>query len=31
VPVSGARVAAARTAEAAISAATTISIYTVHP
>ncbi len=31
VPVSGARVAAARTAEAAISTATAISIYTVHP
>jgi polysaccharide biosynthesis/export protein len=31
VPVSGLRVAAARTAEAAISAATAVSIYTVHP
>jgi polysaccharide biosynthesis/export protein len=31
VPVSGVRVAAARTAEAAISAATAVSIYTVHP
>jgi polysaccharide export outer membrane protein len=30
VPVSGLRVAAARTAEAAVSAATAISIYTVH-
>lgn len=31
VPVSGAKVAAARTAEAAIAMATAISIYTVHP
>jgi polysaccharide export outer membrane protein len=31
VPVSGLKVAAARTAEAAISAATAVSIYTVHP
>jgi len=31
VPVSGGRVAAARAAEAAVSAATAISIYTVHP
>ena len=31
VPVSGARVVAARTMEAAISAATAVSIYTVHP
>jgi polysaccharide biosynthesis/export protein len=31
IPVSGVRVAAARTAEAAISAATAVSIYTVHP
>lgn len=31
IPISGIRVAAARTAEAAISAATAISVYTVHP
>jgi polysaccharide biosynthesis/export protein len=31
VPVSGARVAAARTADAAISAATAVSIYAIHP
>ena len=31
VPVSGARVAAARTVEAAVSAATAVSVYTVHP
>jgi polysaccharide export outer membrane protein len=31
IPVSGLRVAAARTAEAAVSAATAISVYTVHP
>jgi polysaccharide export outer membrane protein len=31
IPISGLRVAAARTAEAAISAATAISVYTVHP
>ncbi len=31
VPISGARVAAARTFEAAMSAATAVSIYTVHP
>jgi len=31
VPISGVRVAAARTAEAAISAATALSIYAVHP
>ena len=31
VPISGVRVAAARTAEAAMSAATAVSIYTVHP
>jgi polysaccharide export outer membrane protein len=31
VPVSGARVAAARTFDAAISAATAVSIYAVHP
>ena len=31
IPVSGARVAAARTVEAAVTAATAISIYTVHP
>jgi polysaccharide export outer membrane protein len=31
VPISGARVAAARSAEAAISMATALSIYSVHP
>lgn len=31
VPISGLKVAAAKTAEAAISAATAISVYTVHP
>lgn len=31
VPISGARVAAARTFEAAISAATAVSVYSVHP
>jgi hypothetical protein len=31
VPVSGARVAAARTFDAALTAATAVSIYAVHP